>query len=110
MTIILPTIICFCYSYRKRSFEQIISLTDYFTWEDLPTTDPETGYITKAAYIRIIQKLAKFFAVFMFGFQVTHGTTRMVLRHDMLVTTWFPFETTESPVYEILNLIQVTFQ
>jgi hypothetical protein len=108
-SIILPKIICFCYSYRKRSLEHLINLTDYFTLEELLTTDPETGYITKAGYIRIIWSLT-IFALFLLGFQVTEGTIRMVVRHDMLITTWFPFEATESPVYEISNLIQVIFQ
>jgi hypothetical protein len=31
----------------------------FFTWEELPTGDPETGYLTKAGYIRLIPSLTK---------------------------------------------------
>jgi hypothetical protein len=27
--------------------------------------------------------------------------------HDMVFTTWYPFEVTNSPVYEVINVIQV---
>jgi hypothetical protein len=97
------------YSYRKRDIERLLSLTDSFTWEELPTRDPNTGYITKSGYIPIIQKLTKFLPTFILGFHIVQSTFRVVLYHDMLLTSWYPFDTSESPMYEIINLTQVTF-
>jgi hypothetical protein len=99
--------ICFPYSYRKRDIERLLSLTDRFTWEDLPTTDPETGHLTKAGYIPIIQRLTKYVPASLIGYHVTQSTVRILLNHDMVFTTWYPFEASESPVYEIVNLTQV---
>ncbi|PNF24008.1 hypothetical protein B7P43_G08636 [Cryptotermes secundus] len=94
-------------SYRKRDFEHLLSLTDSFTWEELPTIDPNTGYVTRAGYIPIIQKLTKILPTFILGFHIIQSTFRVVLYHDMVLTSWYPFDTSESPVYEIVNLTQV---
>jgi len=48
------------YSYRKRGMEYLIRKSNFFTWEELPTRDPGTGYVTKAGYIPIIQSLTKY--------------------------------------------------
>jgi len=45
--------------YRKRDIEHLLTLTDFFTWEELPTRDPDTGCLTKAGCIPIIQDLIK---------------------------------------------------
>jgi hypothetical protein len=45
----------------------------------------------------------------MFGYHGIQITTRIVIGHDMIFTTWFPIDASSSPVYEIFNLIQVTF-
>jgi hypothetical protein len=95
------------YSYRKRDIEHLLTLTDSFTWEELPTRDPDTGYLTKAGYIPIIQTLAAYIPVALVGFHLIHSTVRIVLNHDMVYTTWYPFEASVSPVFEIANLTQV---
>jgi hypothetical protein len=97
------------YSYRKRDIELLLSLTDSFTWEELPTRDPATGYLTKAGYIPIIQKLTKFLPTFILGFHIVQSTFRVALYHDMVLTSWYPFDISESPIYEIVNLTQVIF-
>jgi hypothetical protein len=99
-----------CYSFRKRDIERLLSLTDSFTWEELPTRDPDTGYITKAGYIPIIQRLTKYVPASLIGYHVTQSTLRIVLSHDMVFTTWYPFDASVSPIYEIANLTQVMWK
>jgi hypothetical protein len=95
------------YSYRKRDIERLLSLTDSFTWEELPTRDPNTGYVTKAGYIPIIQKLTKYASAIMFGFHFAQSAVRIVVNHDMMMTAWFPFDASASPLYELMNVMQV---
>jgi hypothetical protein len=44
---------------------------------------------------------------FMFIFHATQSVIRMALNHDMVFSTWYPFDATVSPAYEIVNLSQV---
>jgi hypothetical protein len=96
-------------SYRRRDIELVISMTDNFTWEDLPTRDPDTGHLTKAGYIPLIQSLTKQFTVFAYTFHSVQSAVRIVMNHDMIFTTWCPFDASKSPMFEIANLIQVIF-
>jgi hypothetical protein len=95
------------YSYRKRDIEQLLVLTDSFTWEELPTRDPDSGNLTKAGYIPIIQDLTKYMPVLMTAFNITQCTVRMVISHDMFFGSWYPFDVSVSPMYEIINFTQV---
>jgi hypothetical protein len=47
--------------------------------------------------------------MFMFVYYGIQSTARVVMSHDMIFATWFPIDASSSPVYEIFNLIQVTF-
>ena len=95
------------YSYRKSDFEQLFILTDSFTWEELPTRDPDTGYLTKAGYIPIIQNLTKNMTVWIIVFNTLEITVRIVMSHDMVFASWYPFDVSVSPMYEIANFTQV---
>ena len=95
------------YSYRKRDIEQLLMLTDSFTWEELPTRDPETGYLTKAGYIPNIQDLTKNMIVWVIVFNAAQLTGRIVMNHDMAFASWYPFDVSVSPLYEIANFTQV---
>jgi hypothetical protein len=96
------------YSYRKREIEQLIRLTDFLTWEQLPTRDPDTGHLTKAGYIPLIQRLARYVPAFLIGYHSIQSTVRMIFSHDMVFfTTWYPFDASVSPAYEIANFTQV---
>jgi hypothetical protein len=96
------------YSYRKHEIGYLIRLTDSFSWEDLPTRDPVTGYLTNAGYIRFIPSLTKYITALAFAFHGTQSIARIVLNHDMVFTTWYPFDVSASPAYEIANFTQVT--
>ena len=95
------------YSYRKRDIELLFRLTDSFTWEELPTRDPDTGYLTKAGYIPIIQRLAEYAFWFIVSFHFIQSTVRMVISREMFLTSWFPFDTSATSVYICANVIQV---
>ena len=99
----------FLSSYRKRNIEHLLRLTDFFIWEDLPTRDPDTGYLTKAGLIPIIQTVAAYIIALSLVFHIIQSGVRIVLDHDMIMTSWYPFDASVSPVYETANLTQVMF-
>jgi hypothetical protein len=104
-----PIAVYSLYSYRKRDIEHLLSLTDSFTWEELPTRDPHTGYLTKSGYIPIIQDLTKNMIVLVIVFNAAHITLRIVMNHDMALASWYPFDVSVSPMYEIANFTQVIY-
>jgi hypothetical protein len=95
------------YRYRKRDFEQLIRLTDSFSWEELPTKDPDTGYLTKAGYIPLISSITKYVTALLLAFHATQSTVRIVVNHDMMFTAWYPLDVSGSPAFEIANFTQV---
>jgi len=97
------------YSYRNRQIQHLLSLTDSFAWEELPTRDPETGDITNAGYIPIIQTLTKNLVSIGYAVHVIQSTVRIVMNHEMVFPVWFPFDASSSPLYEIINFMQVMF-
>jgi hypothetical protein len=88
----------------------LITLTESFTWEELTTRHPDTGYTTKAAYIQKIPIIVKYIMVVIFVFHGTQCTVRIVHSHDMVFAKWYPFDATVSPAYELANLSQVLLQ
>jgi len=84
-------------------------MTDSFTWEELPTRDPDTGYLTKAGYIPIMQNFTAYLMTLTIIYQTVYSTVLIVLSHDMPFTNWYPFDASVSPIYEIAVLTQVIF-
>ena len=99
----------FHYSCRNRDIEHLLNLTDSFTWEELPTRDPETGNITNAGYIPIIKSHTKNIVSFVFAFHGIQSVVRIVMSHELIFPMWFPIDASWSPLYEIINFIQVMF-
>jgi hypothetical protein len=95
------------YSYQKRDIEHLLTLTDSFTWEELPTRDPDTGHLTKAGYIPVIQRLTNYAVLFGTIFYFTQSAVRMVSKHEMIFSSWFPFDLSVTTVYVIANTMQV---
>jgi hypothetical protein len=85
----------------------MLRLTASFTWEELPTRDPDTGNLTKAGYIPMIQSLTKYTAGFLISFHIVQTTVRMLFNHEMVLTSWVPFDISEAPVYAFANIVQV---
>jgi hypothetical protein len=97
----------FPYSYRKRDIEHLLRLTDSFTWEEQPTRDLDTGRLTKAGYIPLSQSLHNYIFGFGFAFHIIQSTVRIFSNHDMILTSWLPFDTSATPVYASTNIAQV---
>jgi hypothetical protein len=85
-----------------------MDLTDSFTWEDLPTRDAETGTLTAAGWIPLIHMYTTRVAVVAFAFHWVQSTIRIVKSHETIFFTWYPFDWTVSPFYELVNVSQVT--
>jgi hypothetical protein len=85
-----------------------MDLSDSFMWEDLPTRDPDTGHLTAAGWIPLIVKYTKHAAVVVTSFHFLQSTIRIVTNHETMFITWYPFDWTVSPYYELVNISQVT--
>jgi hypothetical protein len=97
------------YSHRNREIEHLLALTDSFTWEELPCRDPETRNITNAGYIPIIQNHTKNIVSFAYAVHGIQCAVRIVMSHEMIYPMWFPIDASWSPLYEIINFMQVMF-
>ena len=89
--------------------EHLLILTDSFTWEELPTKDTETGNVTNAGYIPIIQSLTKNLVSLAYAIHGIQSAVRIIMSHEMMYPMWFPIDASWSPLYEIINFIQVMF-
>jgi hypothetical protein len=87
----------------------MLRLTDAFIWEDLPHTDPDTGSLAMAAWIPRIERISCFITGFASIFHVVQSSVRLLISDErpMFYGTWYPFDTTKSPVYELTNITQV---
>jgi hypothetical protein len=85
-----------------------MDLTDSFTWEDLPTRDVDTGQITAAACIPLTLKYNRNAAIALLLFHTVQSTIRIATNHETVFITWYPFDWTVSPFYELVNISQVT--
>jgi hypothetical protein len=88
----------------------MLRLTDTFVWEDLPRTDPDTGSLAMAAWIPRVQRIS--FSITSIGaiFHVIQSSIRLLTSDDrpMFYETWYPFDASKSPAYELTNIAQVT--
>jgi hypothetical protein len=94
-------------SYRKRHIEHLLTVTDTFTWEELPIRNTDTGHLTKAGYIPVIQRLTKYAFILGLSYHLTQSAYLMVTEYGMVLTSWFPFDLSVTTVYVIANTIQV---
>jgi hypothetical protein len=85
-----------------------MDLTDSFTWEDLPTRDADTGHLTAAGWIPLIVKYNKRAAIVILCLHTVQSTIRIVTNHETMLIAWYPFDSTVSPFYELVNISQVT--
>ena len=88
---------------------RMLRLTDALIWEDLPSTDPVTGSLTMAAWIPRIQKFTTIITATAIAFHVVQSTIRFTTSDDrpFMFVTWYPFDVTKSPTYELINITQV---
>jgi hypothetical protein len=93
---------------RQKSIERVMDLTDIFTWEDLPTRNADTGHLTQAGLIPLIMKYSTNAAIAILCFHTVQSTIRIVTNHETILISWYPFNWTVSPFYELVNVSQVT--
>jgi hypothetical protein len=88
----------------------MLKITDAFMWEDLPRTDPDTGYLAMVAWIPRIQRVTTFITSSVLIFHVIQNSIRFSISddHPMIYETWYPFDTNKSPAHELTNIAQVT--
>lgn len=84
-----------------------MKIADSFQMEDLPLRDPVTGNLTVTGCIPLVNDLTKHGWVFVVVFHTIQSTYRMLTNRAMIFPTWYPFDASVSPLYEITNLIQV---
>jgi hypothetical protein len=84
-----------------------MDLTDNFTWEDLPNRDVDTGHLTAAGWIPLTTKYSRNAVIAILCFHFAQSTVRIVKNHETLLITWYPFDWTVSPFYELVNISQV---
>jgi hypothetical protein len=102
-------IICIflCFRLSFHNLEYLINFAESFTWKQYPVRDPETGILTMRGYMTRISSFTKFAWAFMAVFHVTQSSYRMLSSHAMIFPTWYPFDVSASPLYEIANFTQV---
>jgi hypothetical protein len=86
-----------------------LRLTDAFIWEDLPHTDPDTGYLAMVAWIPRIKKVTTFITGSAIIIYVIQNLMLYFASdgHPMVFHAWYPFDTTKSPVYGLVYITQV---
>jgi hypothetical protein len=85
-----------------------MDLTDSFKWEDLPTRDADSGQLTAAGWIPLIQMYTTRVAGMSVAFQSLQSTIRILKSNETIYTAWYPYDWTVSPFYELVNISQVT--
>jgi len=96
-----------CFRLSVHYWEYLINFAKSFTWKEFPTRDPETGILTMRGYITRIGGFMIFAWTFVAVFHVTQSSYRMLTSHAIIVITWYPFDASASPMYEIANFTQV---
>jgi hypothetical protein len=86
----------------------VLDLTDSFTWEDQPTRDANNGQLTAAGWIPLIMKYTRNAVIAVLLFHTFQSTIRIVTNHETILISWYPFDWTVSPFYEMVNFSQVT--
>jgi len=85
----------------------MINFAKSFTWKEFPARDPDTGILTMRGYITRISSFTKLAWALMSVVHVTQSSYRMLTSHAMIFSTWYPFDVSTSPLYEIANFTQV---
>jgi hypothetical protein len=96
-----------CFRFNQRDIEYLVHFAESFSLEDLPIRDPDTGNLTMRGHILPVNILTILVVVLSCIFHTTQSTIRIVSSRSMIFTTWYPFDASVSPVYEIVNFTQV---
>jgi hypothetical protein len=93
-----------CCRFRRATVVRTLRLTDAFIWEDLPRTDPDTGFLAMAAWIPRIQRVTTVIIGVVVIIFVIQNIMLLFASDDlpMVYNTWYPFDTTKSPAYGLI--------
>ena len=88
---------------------RLLRLTDVFIWDDLPTVDPVNGSLTMAALIPRIQRFLSILTTIDIAYHVVQTVIHFTTSddHPFIYRTWYPFDVTKSPTYEVISVTQV---
>jgi len=96
-----------CFRFNQLDIEYLVHFAESFSLEELPIRDTLTGNIKMSGHIFPVNFLTMFLAAFTTIFHVIQSTLRIVSSRSMIFTTWYPFDASVSPLYEIVNFTQV---
>ncbi|KAJ9589088.1 hypothetical protein L9F63_017617, partial [Diploptera punctata] len=90
------------FSIFQYKLDRLIHITEQFTWEDLPTKDQTTmaGWINKA------QVATKLVYLISMACHLIQSSYRIATIHELVFNSWYPFDTTQSPIHEIIIFSQ----
>ena len=76
--------------------------------EKFPVTDPDNNVMPMRGYFTRIGGFTIFVWTFMTVFHVTQSSYRLLSSHAAIYPTWYPFDVSARPLYEIANFTQVS--
>ncbi|PSN58269.1 Odorant receptor 88 [Blattella germanica] len=97
----------FCFRFQMKDFEQLTKMTELFTWEELPTKDPDSGEITSAGLVAPLRKLVKYSFIGGITGHTFQCLYRIIWNHELIFVIWSPYDWQVSPAYEITNVMQM---
>ncbi|KAJ4437192.1 hypothetical protein ANN_17327 [Periplaneta americana] len=87
--------------------QRLFHLTESFSWEELPVRDEETGELTMAGWMPRIDNFVKKCVPAAVGVHIIQSIVRIIGDRNMIYETRYPFDTSLSPVYEIIMMTQL---
>ncbi|XP_021937489.1 odorant receptor 85b-like [Zootermopsis nevadensis] len=92
---------------QKNAFESLLLLTESFTWEDQPQTDPDTKSLTMAGVIPRFLKHMRYVLLSVSVYHAVQSSVRVIIYDDLVFDTWYPFDTSEGLPVLITGIFQV---
>ncbi|KAJ4437164.1 hypothetical protein ANN_17299, partial [Periplaneta americana] len=92
---------------RKDVYEKLIEQAKYFSWDQLPEKDSNTGKLTAAGWTIRVHKIIKYFLISSAVLHLIQSGTRLVAFREMMFPVWYPFDILKSPIFEIVYVTQL---
>ncbi|KAJ4437144.1 hypothetical protein ANN_17279 [Periplaneta americana] len=87
---------------------KLLIFADNFNWDDLPPKDPNTGKPSIALMIPRIKKASLGVLIAAFGFLFAQTAISVIISEErpLIFNTWYPYDISKSPAYEITMAFQ----
>ncbi|KAJ4437183.1 hypothetical protein ANN_17318 [Periplaneta americana] len=92
---------------RRDILRRLLLLTECFTWEEMAVRDVHTGKLTVAGWLPLVNKFMKKGTFVSLTVHILQSVARMLTSRDLSFQTWYPFNTSTSPAYELIQFTQV---